>query len=317
VLQQLLPRLGVDVFVSNDGPGTDAVWVDASDPAASEISAVVARFDLSEEVEAWLTDADRSARVQTFDTTLVCVLDVPMLDESDGSGITGVTAVAVVLTDSNVFTLHNGGADGAIADAASSSGGQHRRPADAAVVGVVDQILERYTTVISQLGERQEAHATKVLDAANGAHSAKDVVATGLGVAMTIGDVERRLRLLRQTVGDIRGLAVSSDGGDAVAGALQVRLQKLNELDADLDSMNHRLEVTTEAQLNLLSSRQGEINKRIGAWAAVIGVDAVITGWYGMNIKGLPGADSWVTVAILMASITVALIIWFRRIDWL
>ena len=134
---------------------------------------------------------------------------------------------------------------------------------------------------------------------------------------MTLGDVEHRLRELRQTLGDLRGLTVSPDGVDADAGALEVRLQRLNELDADLDSMNHRLELTTDAQLSLLSSRQGEINKRIGAWAAVIGVDAVITGWYGMNIKGLPGAGSWVTVAILMASITVALIIWFRRIDWL
>jgi Mg2+ and Co2+ transporter CorA len=69
--------------------------------------------------------------------------------------------------------------------------------------------------------------------------------------------------------------------------------------------------------LNLLSSRQGDINKTIGAWAGVFAVNAVITGWYGMNIKGLPGAGSWVTVAIVMASVTVALIVLFRRIDWL
>ena len=199
-------------------------------------------------------------------------------------------AVSIVITDAHVFTVHDGEADGAITDAAGSSGGRHARPANAAVLGVVDQIMERYTAAISQLGDWQEAHATKVLDAANGAHSAKGVVAAGLRVAMTIGAVERRLRELRQTLGDIRGLTMSLDDADAIADTLDVGLQKLHELDADLDLMNHRLELTTDAQLNLLSSRQGEINKKIGAWAAVVGVNAVITGWYGMNIRGLPGA---------------------------
>ena len=91
----------------------------------------------------------------------------------------------------------------------------------------------------------------------------------------------------------------------------------LDGLDADLDSLNHRLELTTDTHLNLLSARQGEINKKIGAWAGVFAVNAVITGWYGMNIRGLPGAGSWVTVAILMAGVTVVLIVLFRRIHWL
>jgi len=43
----------------------------------------------------------------------------------------------------------------------------------------------------------------------------------------------------------------------------------------------------------------------------------VITGWYSMNIRHLPGAGSWVTVAIIMASATAFLAALFRKIDWL
>jgi Mg2+ and Co2+ transporter CorA len=79
---------------------------------------------------------------------------------------------------------------------------------------------------------------------------------------------------------------------------------------------NHRLELATEARMNLISARQNEISKAIGAWGGVFAVDAVITGWYGMNIGGLPGSGSWVTAGAVMLVATVALIVLFRRIDW-
>jgi magnesium transporter len=306
---------GFDAMTDIDHAVAEGGWVDASEPAESEISAAATQFDFSESVRAWLTDANRSTRAQLLDGALVVVLNVPKMGELQHSGANDVVAVSVVVTDTHVFTAHDSGADGAIAAAASNSSCIDDRPAKAVLLAVIDQITERYATVLAELGNREKAHATRILDAASGGQSAKSVVATGLRLAIAFGDIELRLRELRQTIVDVRNLTVRYD--DSVTRALETRLQTVKELDADLDSMNHRLELTTDAQLSLLSSRQGEINKRIGAWAAVIGVDAVITGWYGMNIRGLPGAGSWVTVAILMASITVVLIIWFRRIDWL
>jgi Mg2+ and Co2+ transporter CorA len=315
VLQRLVAGR-FEVLNSLDEVGTEPVWVDLSDAAESEIAAVVAYFDLSEQVRARLTDARPTTRADTFDGAVACIINVPIQDEPQDGYRKDVTPVSVVITATNAFTAHDGSADDTMIGAALSSG-PHMRPPEAALLGLIDEVLERYSALISRLGDRQEAHATHVLDVASGAVSAKSVVAAGLHIAMAIGDIERSLRELRQTVGDLRGSVADLEGSKAAADALDLRLQKLDKLDADLDLMNHRLELMTDAQLNLLSSRQGEINKRIGAWAAVIGVDAVITGWYGMNIEGLPGAGSWVTVAILMASVTLALIVWFRRIDWL
>jgi magnesium transporter len=306
---------GFNAMSGIDDVGTEAGWVDASEPTESEMNALSERFELSESLHAWLTEANRLTRPQLLDGALVFVLNVPRFDDVHGSDVNDVVAVSVVVTATHAFTAHDNGADDAIAAAARNSGGTHDRPANTAVLGVIDQITVRYATVIAELGNREKAHAAGILDAANGGQSARNVVAAGLRLAMSFGDVEFRLRELRQTIVDVRGVTMSHD--DSVTGALEARLQTVKELEADLDSMNHRLELTMDAQLSLLSSRQGEINKRIGAWAAVIGVNAVITGWYGMNIRGLPGASSWVTVAILMASITVVLIIWFRRIDWL
>jgi magnesium transporter len=298
-----------------DDAGTGTGWVDASEPAEREISAIAAQFAFPESVEAWLTDANRLTRPQLLDGALAFVLNVPTMGEPLHWGAEDVVAVSVVVTDTHAFTAHDSRADDAIAAAARNSVEVGDRAASAAILGVIDQIADRYVTIVTELGDRVKAHAAKVLDAASGGQSARNVVAAGLGLAISLGDVELRLRELRQTIVDVRGVTMSHD--DSITGALEVRLQTIDELDADLDSLNHRLEVVTDAQLSLLSSRQGEINKRIGAWAAVIGVDAVITGWYGMNIGGLPGAGSWATVAIIMATITVVLIIWFRRIDWL
>jgi Mg2+ and Co2+ transporter CorA len=316
VLRQLSTDRVVDAMAAFDADA-DATWIDASDPEESEIDDIVTLLDLSATVRMWLTDPDRSARPRVIDRALAFVLRVPALDESDRSEIVGSETVVVVVTDDHAFTVHERGAAGIIADAARTFGGRLDQSPDAAILCIIDQIMERYETVISALGDRSEAHAAQILETATGAPSAKEVVAKGLRLAMTIGDVQRQLREVRHTVGDVRNLTHGFDAGTSVEGTLDSYLQTFSELDADLELISHRLELTTDAQLRLLSSRQGEINKRIGAWAAVFGVNAVITGWYGMNIRGLPGAGSWVTVAIVMASVTVALVIWFRRIDWL
>jgi Mg2+ and Co2+ transporter CorA len=99
--------------------------------------------------------------------------------------------------------------------------------------------------------------------------------------------------------------------------AIDARARALTAMESDLDGLDRRLELTTDARMSLISARQNEINKAIGAWGGVFAVNAVITGWYGMNIDGLPGSGSWVTAGSIMAVVTVVLVAWFHRIDWL
>ena len=66
--------------------------------------------------------------------------------------------------------MHDRGADGIIADAARTFGGRLDRPPAAAVLCIIDQIMERYESVISALGDRSEAHAAQILETAKVLH---------------------------------------------------------------------------------------------------------------------------------------------------
>jgi Mg2+ and Co2+ transporter CorA len=244
-----------------------------------------------------------------IDDVVVFVLAVPAARRETYDAF-----ISVAVARSGTVTAHSGETDDVVAEAARRLAADRRHDEGmAAVMAVIDSIIDRYDDIVDEIGERQRAHSATVVQA-DRKTTPSSVVTDGLRLATWITDVQRQVRRLRQTVIALRRNA-APDGASEVS--LDSSWRALDTLDADLDTLSHRLELTTDTQLNLISARQGEINKAIGAWAGVFAVNAVITGWYGMNILGLPGGGSWVTVAILMASVSVALIILFRRIDWL
>jgi magnesium transporter len=85
------------------------------------------------------------------------------------------------------------------------------------------------------------------------------------------------------------------------------------------DSLRDLVNTIVETNLSLRDYRQNLVVKRVGSWAAIISVPAVITGYYGMNVP-FPGSGTWVGVVVATALIVVSsigLFLLFRRRDWL
>jgi magnesium transporter len=74
-----------------------------------------------------------------------------------------------------------------------------------------------------------------------------------------------------------------------------------------------------ETNITLRDYRQNQIMKKVTSWAAIIAVPAVITGYYGMNVP-FPGAgepSGVISSTILIAVLSVALYLLFKRREWL
>ena len=74
-----------------------------------------------------------------------------------------------------------------------------------------------------------------------------------------------------------------------------------------------------ETNITLRDYRQNQIMKKVTSWAAIIAVPAVITGYYGMNVP-FPGAGEHsgvISSALLIAVLSVALFLLFKRREWL
>jgi magnesium transporter len=86
------------------------------------------------------------------------------------------------------------------------------------------------------------------------------------------------------------------------------------------DSLRDLVSTILETNLTIQSNRMNEIMKAVTSWAAIAAVPTVITGYYGMNVRIFPGADSLTggLVAIVLMVVGVAVLYrMFKARDWL
>jgi len=86
------------------------------------------------------------------------------------------------------------------------------------------------------------------------------------------------------------------------------------------DSLRDLVSTILETHLTIQGNRMNEIMKKVTSWAAIAAVPAVITGYYGMNVRIFPaaGTDAGGYAALLLMLVAISgLYVMFRNQDWL
>ena len=85
------------------------------------------------------------------------------------------------------------------------------------------------------------------------------------------------------------------------------------------DSLRDLVSTIVETNLSLRDYRQNLIVKKVSSWAAIFGVPALVTGYYGMNVPYPGFSQPWGVVAsgVLIIGASVGLYWLFRRAGWL
>lgn len=87
-----------------------------------------------------------------------------------------------------------------------------------------------------------------------------------------------------------------------------------------IDTLREMLTTALSVNLSLVTLAQGEIVKRLGAWAALLAAPTLITSWYGMNFENMPETESRFGYWILIGGVALAcglLYRLFKRAKWL
>ena len=87
-----------------------------------------------------------------------------------------------------------------------------------------------------------------------------------------------------------------------------------------IDTLREMLTTALSVNLSLVTLAQGEIVKRLGAWAALLAAPTLITSWYGMNFEHMPETGSRYGYWILIGGVALAcgvLYRLFKRAKWL
>ena len=91
-------------------------------------------------------------------------------------------------------------------------------------------------------------------------------------------------------------------------------------INETIDNQRELLTTALEANLSLISVRQNEVMKQLGAWGAIIAVPTLIAGIYGMNFEFMPETHwrwAYPVVGGLMVGTCIALHVRFQRAGWL
>ncbi|TCZ88632.1 magnesium and cobalt transport protein CorA [Lysobacter sp. N42] len=91
-------------------------------------------------------------------------------------------------------------------------------------------------------------------------------------------------------------------------------------IDASTETLREMLTTAVSVNLSLVTVQQGEVVKRLGAWAALLAAPTLIASWYGMNFEHMPelhGRWSYATLIGVVALISAGLYWKFKKARWL
>jgi magnesium transporter len=86
------------------------------------------------------------------------------------------------------------------------------------------------------------------------------------------------------------------------------------------DSLRDLVSTILETNLTIQSNRMNEIMKAVTSWAAIAAVPTVITGYYGMNVRIFPAAQSFTGGLVALGLMVVGVAVLYRMFkarDWL
>ena len=85
------------------------------------------------------------------------------------------------------------------------------------------------------------------------------------------------------------------------------------------ESLRDLVNTILETNLTIQGNRLNIITKKVTSWAAIIAVPTAITGFYGQNLPypGFAHQSGFITSSFLIASLSGALYLTFKRKDWL
>ena len=185
----------------------------------------------------------------------------------------------------------------------------------AALYAVLDMVVDNFIPIVDEFSQ-----ALNELE--------QDIFADDFrkGTVQKLYDLKRELTRVRMAVAplqDILGQLARTRGG-LIDDEIQLYFRDVHDhalrINESTDTLREMLTAAVSVNLSLVTVRQGEIVKRLGAWAALLAAPTLIASWYGMNFKFMPELEGRWSYAVLIGVVALVCVIlyrMFRRARWL
>jgi magnesium transporter len=308
-----------DPSLISDHLETDAcvIWMDLESPDRKDLALIAEEFSLNPlAVEDATTERQRPKLDHYDDHIFISLYDVT-LDEATGT--LHAHELAVFASKRYLITVRKSpgySIDPVVTRWDDNEAALGKYDVGFLLWGLLDVVVDGHFTTVQQLDDRIEGLEELLFDPSD----------TGTAVQRRSFELRKSLVRIRRVVLPTREVVnalMRRENGLVADGIIPYYQDVYDHVlrAADwTDSLRDLVSTILETHLTIQGNRMNEIMKKVTSWAAIAAVPAVITGYYGMNVRIFPGANTnagGYSALILMFGIVVALYVMFRKQDWL
>lgn len=289
------------------------VWLDVTTNDIDELDALGSRFGFDPASIEDIVDIEQLPKADYYEDYLFVVLHALVTESDEDRGERVDTLEVDCFVRPQLFiTVRATGVTGIdwLWEAVQTYAHLTEHGADDLFAQLTEVIGRRYLGVIDHIESRIDDLAEDALDAE------PQVLAEIQTLRREDTTIRKVLRPQRMMITNLR-----HDGhellGDTAKGILLDAYDVHNQVVESLASARGLLTDTLDTYRGAAAERHANAATLLTVYSAILLPLTLITGWYGMNVQTLPGADgqsAWQLVTILMALIAIVSWLWFVKI---
>lgn len=262
-----------------------------------------------------ILNTDHRPKLEDFDRYILIVLK--MLTYNDSQGVIHSEQISLILSSSCVITFQEQKGDvfDSIRSRIKSGKGRIRTMAsDYLAYAVVDAVVDGYFKVLERIADEMETLEQDLLNN------------PGPEVLRRIHHLKREMIFIRKSVWPLREVISSLDRGDSelIHEATRIFLRDVYDHTIQIidtvETFRDILAGMLDTYLSVVNNRMNEVMKVLTVIATIFIPLTFIAGIYGMNFKFMPELEwhyGYFGILLVMLLVTLGMIFYFRKKDWL
>ncbi len=298
------------------------VWLDVTTEDTAELDALGQRFGFDPAAIEDIVDIEQLPKADHYDDYLFVILHALATENGESVGKTGEASIRADLVDTRevdcfvrpqlfvtVRASHVTGIDW-LWDAVQNYAHLTEHGADDLFAQLTEVIGRRYLEVIDHMEARIDELTEDAIEAE------PQVLAEIQTLRREDATIRKVLRPQRTMISNLRSYSHPVIG-DSAKRILLDSFDVHNQVVESLASARGLLTDTLDTYRGAAAERHANAATLLTVYSAILLPLTLITGWYGMNVSGLPGAQQnrgWQLVTALMLAIAVVSWLWFVRV---
>ncbi|VTU19683.1 magnesium/cobalt transporter CorA [Variovorax sp. PBL-E5] len=291
------------------------VWVALHDPTPEELEEVRTEFDLHPLAVEDAQHGHQRPKVEEYADSLFVVMHLLDTDERR-PGVLDVGELNVFVGRNYVVSVRSRSGHGfvEVRERCEREPELLRNGPGFVLYALMDAAVDRYFPVIDGLEVELETIEQQIFSKGQARENIRRLYA-----------LKQRLTVLKHAVAPLLEGTGKLHGGrvpQICAGSQEYFrdvVDHLGRIDASIDATRDTIGTAIHVNLSMVTIEDGEVTKRLAAWAAIFAVCTAFAGIWGMNFEHMPELKwqyGYVAALLLMFGICGYLYYRFRRAGW-